>query len=545
MSAVLLLVLAGPVHGTPGFWDTDLDTAGFVAAMSDEELLGQVLMLGYLGSEPTDEFLGWVDDWNIGGVKVFGWNTGDLESLARGIGTMQRAAVSKRLDIPLFVATDQEGGWVRHVKGPTSITAGNLAIGASGLALDAYQSGYIIGQELRVLGINMNFAPTVDVYTNPEAHVVGPRSFSADPAETAFLSVAFYRGLEATGVISTAKHYPGHGNADEDSHGALPVIRDEFETIWHSDLLPYRLLIKEGLAAVMSGHLNFPLITGNAEPTSLSPAVLKDILRDKMRFGGIVITDDMKMYGVRQGDRTIPEVCELALRAGNDMIMISRPPSVQVEVRTHLLETLAGDPGFRAAVETSVERIVSVKRRYLLAAGKDALYPDPTRVLDELPNKDGESFFFDLACRSTTLIRGDRLPIDTTASKRVLLVGQYSEFFSEGTSRFRQAGSFVLDSGGSTDAEVRNLLAAAESFDTLIFCLSNDRTLRALRMLEPIREKVVVLSVLTPIYLRFTPWVGTAVAVYGTGTESFKAGFAALAGDFTPEGLLPIPLPDE
>jgi beta-N-acetylhexosaminidase len=543
--AALVLILAAPVHGTPGFWDDDLDTADFVASMTDEELLGQVLMLGYLGSEPTDEFLEWIGDWNVGGVKIFGWNTGDLEGLARGVGAMQKVAVSKRMDIPLFVATDQEGGWVRHVKGPTSISAGNLAIGASGIALDAYQSGNIIGQELRVLGINMNFAPTVDIYTNPEAHVIGPRSFSADPVEAAFLSVAYYHGLEDTGVIATAKHYPGHGNADQDSHGTLPVIRDGFDTIWESDLLPYRLLIKEGLAAVMSGHLNFPLITGNAEPTSLSPTVLKDILRDKMHFGGVVITDDMKMYGVRQGDRTIPEVCELALRAGNDMIMISRPPSVQIEVRNHLLEVLADDRGFRAALEESVERIVAVKRRYLLSGGREALYPDPARVHVDLPNSDGESFFFDLACRSTTLIRDNRLPVDTTASERVLLVGQYSEFFAEGTSRFRHAGSFALGTGDATNVEARNLQAAAESYDTLIFCLSNERTLRTLQMLEPLREKIIVLSVLTPIYLRFTPWVGTAVAVYGTGMESFKAGFAAIAGDFIPQGLLPIPLPGE
>ncbi len=543
--ALMLLVAVIPVYSTPGFWEISREAASIVSTMTDEELLGQVLMLGYLGTEPTEEFLEWIRDWNIGGVKVFGWNTGDLQSLAKGITSMQKAAVSKRMDIPLFVATDQEGGWVRHVKGPTSISAGNLAIGASGLALDAYQTGNIIGQELRVLGINMNFAPTVDVYTNPEAYVIGPRSFSADPVETAFLSVAYYRGLEDTGVISTAKHFPGHGNADQDSHGALPIIRDGIDAIWETDLLPYRLLVKEGLAAIMSGHLNFPLITENAEPASLSPAVLKGILRDRMDFRGIVITDDMKMYGVRQGNRTIPEVCEIALRAGNDMIMISRPPSVQLEVRTYLLEVLARDREFRVALEKSVERIIIVKQRYLRENGKDALFTDPVRVREELPNKDGRSFFFDLACRSTTLIRGARLPVDSSASGRVLLVGQYSEFFAQGTERFKQAGSFVLRADDATSTEVRNLLAIAESYDTLIFCLSNERTLKTLDMLESLSEKIMVLSVLTPVFLRFTPWVETAVAVYGTGMESFKAGFAAFAGDFVPQGVLPIPLPDE
>ena len=110
---------------------------------------------------------------------------------------MQDAAAKTNLKIPLFVATDQEGGWVRHVKGETSITPGNIAIGASGIALDAYRSALVIGTELRILGINMNFAPNVDLYINPDAHVVGPRAFSSDPVDTAFFSLAFFLGVAA------------------------------------------------------------------------------------------------------------------------------------------------------------------------------------------------------------------------------------------------------------------------------------------------------------------------------------------------------------
>ncbi len=530
------------------FWsslpESDANPAkSIVAAMSNSALVGQVLMCGYLGNEPTKEFLTWVKEWGIGGVKVFGWNTGNLTALARGITEMQKAAVSSSSGIPLFVATDQEGGWVRHVKGDTSVTPGNMAIGASGIALDAYGSGEIIGRELGILGINMNFAPTVDVYTHPKADVIGPRSFSSDPIETAFLSVAFYRGLENTGVVSTAKHFPGHGNTEEDSHGMLPVINDSLETIWDIDLLPYRMLIKEGLPAIMSGHLNFPLISGNDDPTTLSPILLKDILRVDLGFNGIVITDDMMMYGVRRGDRSIPQTCELALKAGNDMIMISRPPEIQEEVRNHLLALLAVDQVFKAQIIKSVERIVSTKLLYLRPKGKAGLYPDLAEVKSKLPDSEGRSFFFDLACRSTTLIRGEAIPISTAASERVLLVGNYSEFFTEGKAKFLKAG--IVNTGSTPfDAGSRAaLLAAAAEYDTVIVCLANGDDLATLKHLKPLGKKVVVLSVLTPVYLGETPWVRTAVAVYGTGTESFKAGFAALAGDFIPKGELPITLP--
>lgn len=541
IAAALLLFAGAAAFAVPGFWTASSDAAAEIEAMTDEELVGQVLMLGYLGSEPTREFLGWIADWNIGGVKVFGWNTGNLQILSRGIGEMQRAALSKRSDIPLFIATDQEGGWVRHVKGDTSVTAGNLAIGASGLAYDAYQTGLLIGEELRILGINMNFAPTVDVYTNPQADVIGPRSFSADPLETAFLSVAYYRGLETAGVISTAKHFPGHGNADQDSHGTLPVIEDGYDTIWESDLLPYRFLIKEGLPAIMSGHLNFPRITGDGEPASLSPGILQDILRERLEFGGIVITDDMLMYGVRQGNRTVPEACEAALRAGNDMILVSRPPGIQIEVRDHLLEVISRDPDFKHIVQERVDRILRIKRRYLLAGGKDALFPDPEKAVQSLPNEEGKSYLLDLAFRSATLVKDDGIPVDPSES--VLLVGDYDEFISEGLERFAAAEGYSLDS--RSNAEAMRILEAAEMFDRIIFCLSNESGLRVLSALEPIRDKLAVLSVLTPVYLRSVPWVSTAVAVYGTGIESFKAGISALAGDFHPTGRLPIPLTDE
>ncbi|MFW5812264.1 MAG: glycoside hydrolase family 3 N-terminal domain-containing protein, partial [Alkalispirochaetaceae bacterium] len=210
-----------------GFWMDAPDEAvieSLMRSMSDEEMVGQLFLVGWPTTEPTPELMRWIRERNIGGIKIFGWNGNDLPTLASAISEMQNASLATPNGIPLFTATDQEGGWVRHVKDGTSLTPGNMAIGASGLPYDAYQSARLIGRELRALGINMNFAPTVDVYVNPEAHVIGPRAFSSDPVETALLSVAYYRGLEEQRVIATAKHFPGHGNATGDSHGVLPVL---------------------------------------------------------------------------------------------------------------------------------------------------------------------------------------------------------------------------------------------------------------------------------------------------------------------------------
>ena len=249
-----------------------------IAGMSPEERVAQLLMVGWTAEEPTPEILRWIRERGIGGVKVFGWNGENLPELARTLGEMQRESLATPVGVPLFTATDQEGGWVRHIKDGTSITPGNMAIGATGLPYDAYMSAQHIGYELRALGVNMNFAPTVDVYVNREAHVIGPRAFSEDPVDTGLLGIAYFHGLESTGVIATAKHFPGHGNARGDSHSMLPVIEDDFDTLWERDLVPFRMLVREGVPAILSGHLNFPLITGDSVPASMSPYFKQNVL---------------------------------------------------------------------------------------------------------------------------------------------------------------------------------------------------------------------------------------------------------------------------
>ena len=174
--------------------------AALTEQMTDTELLSQILMFGWAGAEPNELLYQWVSR-GLGNIKVFGWNTENLRLLAEAIGALQKAAAHRRFKIPLFVATDQEGGWIRHVKGETSVTPGNMAIGASGYPADAWYSAYYICRELRALGINMNFAPTLDLFTNPYSTIIGIRSFGDDPAQAGRLGAAFAAGSRAAGII--------------------------------------------------------------------------------------------------------------------------------------------------------------------------------------------------------------------------------------------------------------------------------------------------------------------------------------------------------
>jgi beta-N-acetylhexosaminidase len=388
------------------FWADGSDDeiiAALLDSMTDEELVSQVFMLGWESEGPEGPIMDWISQRGLGGVKIFGWNGNSVLTLADTLSTMQLAALERSTGIPLFTATDQEGGWVRHIKDTTSITPGNMAIGASALPMDSYLSGYYIGQQLRAIGVNMNFAPTVDVYVNNEAHVIGPRAFSADPLETSLLGLAFFQGMQQAGVISTAKHFPGHGNALGDSHGYLPVIEDDFETVWERDLLPYRMMIPEGLPAVLSGHLNFPNITGNDRPASLSPFFKQEVLRGRLNFQGLVITDDLYMGGaMNYGDRSswgMDRIVLEALRAGNDMVMLSQTPELNDQIWNLVLDTYRGDEGFAARIREAVGRILKVKLLYLKPEWRVPLTVDPAQVYGDIEDFAGRPFFQEQAAR--------------------------------------------------------------------------------------------------------------------------------------------------
>ena len=505
--------------------------------MSDEQALAQTFMLGWVGAEPSPLIMDWIRRRNIGGVKIFGWNTGDTRKLAETVGELQKNALATEFGIPLLVATDQEGGLVRHVKGATSETPGNMAIGASGRPMDAYLAGYYIGKELALLGINMNFAPTVDLYTNRESVLIGPRSFGSDPVRAGILGAAFMKGMKETGIIATAKHYPGHGDTDLDSHGVLPRITIPFEVLWERELVPYRLLAKEGLPAVMSGHLAFPNTQAGEVPASLSSWFLKDLLRDKIAYNGLVITDDLMMNGATTFAGSLSRAAKQALLAGNDIIMLSKTPFLSDPVWTYLAASMKEEPEFRERVRDACRRILTVKLEYLSGNNKVPYVPDLKKIDIGLSDPEGAAFFLSLAARSVTTIDNKNVfPLSPEKAGRVLLAGNFADFFSAGKNAFPGAVSYWY----SSSQNAWELNSYARNADTVIFCLSDRTGTRLLEQLRWLNKKVIIFSVLSPVYLDDVPWADGAVAVYSYAPESFIAGFSALVGRIPGEGKMPF-----
>ena len=527
------------------FWSdypSDVLARAIVERMTDSELYSQILMFGWAGAEPSELLYQWVDR-GLGSVKVFGWNTDDIYLVAKSISSLQKRSSNNRFNIPLFVATDQEGGWVRHVKGDTLITPGNMAIGASGYPYDSWYSAYYISKEIKALGINLNFAPTVDLYTNHDSQIIGSRSFGEDPEKSGILGAAFAAGSIAAGVIPTVKHFPGHGDTSVDSHGKLPVIDIDYETFKNRELIPFLYLIKEGVPAVMSGHLSFPNIDKSGAPASLSRYFLTDILRNQLNYDGLIITDDMMMVGATAYAGSLSNAFKMAIEAGNDIILSSTTARLNESLWYKNLDLMATDSSFKQAIKQSAYRVIKTKLDYFKGGNAAPLYPNPDTIDQFVPDKEGEKFFLEQACRSISVYKGESVPLKLAENERVLFVGSLFSFFGESKKRYPNGGEFRFshETGpNETQWVIDNLPGVAKNFDTIVICVSSDRHEKIANSLKALNKKVIVLSLVHPSTIKSLSWVDTILMGYSASEYTLKALLGVLSGEFEPIGTVPF-----
>ncbi len=308
------------------------------------------------------------------------------------------------------------------------------------------------------------------------------------------------------------------------------------------DLIPYRILVREGIPAIMTGHLAFPRIIGSLTPASLSPFFLKDVLRRKLGFKGLVITDDMEMEGVLADGMDTAEACRAALEAGNDMVLISHTPATQERTWDALDAAARSREAFRAVLRVSAQRILLEKIRSFRTCAPGT-QPGSADVHLSVPAPGAKEFFAQVSARAVTLVAGSRIPFRPGAKEKILLCGQFPEFLSEGLKRFPSAETLLFSFTPFYHPQAADMAAVcsrAFSYDTVVFCVANYNSLDILQALKKLGRKVIVISALSPVYLAEAPWVQTAIAVYGDSRDSFRAGFGVLAGDYPASGVLPV-----
>jgi beta-N-acetylhexosaminidase len=330
--------------------------------MSVEEKVGQLLVLGFTGTETGPGLTSLIRETKPGGLLLSPLNVASPESLESLTAAAQEMA-SRELKAPLLIAANQEGGSVSALSLPFTQFPSPWDVG---LACDKQKTRSVaraIGEEMMAVGINMNLAPVLDVGRSNTA--IGDRSFGDSASLVAEMGLEFITGLTEVGVIATAKHFPGHGSAEGDSHIVLPADSRDGQTIRSSDLAPYRRVIASGLLdAVMTAHVYYAGLDDSIRPATLSPRVLIDLLRREMGFAGVIISDSMTMGAMTNPNRSISTGAVEAVLAGVDILLIPAYPSYQEEARVALLNAVRDGTITITRLNQSVRRILELKQKY-------------------------------------------------------------------------------------------------------------------------------------------------------------------------------------
>lgn len=350
-----------------------------IKAMSLEEKVGQLVIVGINGYENNANSSQLMKNYHVGGFILFKHNVKDANQMLSLINSLKETnSVNK---IPLFMAVDEEGGRVSRMpdelmKIPASQRIGEL--NNSGLS---YQLGSIIGEELTSFGLNMNFAPVLDVNSNPENPVIGDRAFGNEPSLVRDLGVQTMKGFQSQNIISVVKHFPGHGDTSVDSHIKLPTVNHDIARLKSLELVPFVAAIENNVDAIMTAHILLPKIDPD-NPASFSPKIISELLRRDLKFDGVVITDDITM-GAVINNYDIGEVAVKSIKAGSDIVLVCYDyPKQEAVVNAIEKAAESGDISMER-IEQSVYKVLTLKLKYALSDGI-VKSVDPQRINNKI-----------------------------------------------------------------------------------------------------------------------------------------------------------------
>jgi beta-N-acetylhexosaminidase len=524
--------------------------------------VAQMMMVWVLGDYANARdpgfarLVGQVERDGIGGVVM---SLGSPIEVAEKLNALQR-----RASTPLLVASDVEPGLGRmeggvfvtasYSAGSATVLPSNMAIGAADSDSLAEALGRITGLEARALGIHMAFAPVVDVNNNPANPVINTRSFGENPQRVAALAAAFVRGLQSAGVAATAKHFPGHGDTDTDSHLGLPMIAVPRERLDSVELVPFVSAIGAGAAGMMTAHIALPVAYGDSTPATLSARVMHGLLRDTLRFSGVTVTDAMTMEGIAKGFGT-EESSIRAVEAGDDIILMPSDVGTAIDAIVRAVESGRLDA---ARIDGSVRRILELKLRTGAAATPQVSLDSLRGIVADPAHR---ALAQQAAERAITLLRDHAtlVPVRPTGTVHVITVvpdndPQAGSWF---TAEMRTGGARVRATRLSPRAQRRELdsLARVARRADRVVVYSYTRTLEGegrLAIPAPIAGfvsrlaasgKLIVVAGGNPYQIRQMSKIPTYLVTYGRGEALERAAARAILGTSPIHGRTPVSLP--
>ncbi len=543
------------------FAQTKIDRAGDVwvektlKSMTLREKIGQMIVTGVLGDyknvngEKFAEVRKQIVENKVGGFVFY---RGDALELAALTNEMQ--TISK---VPLFMAADFERGLPMQIKSGTSFTH-NMGIAAAGNPQDAFRKGQIIAEEMKAIGINWLYGPVSDVLNNPANSMVNVRSYGENPETVSKFVAEEVRGLRMGGVISTAKHFPGHGDTPMDSHINTPTIninRARFEAV---ELAPFRAAIAAGLDSFMTAHIALPQITGDDIPASLNPKINRDLIRKELKFDGIITTDSLGMGAITKNYKGT-DGAVLAIKAGADIALL--PPNVKETIDA--LETAVKKGEIpEKQIDDSVRRLLKVKYRIGLIQNHSV---DLNQVSKLIEKPENVKFANDLAERSMTLLRNENqvLPLDLKRAGKTLFIiaagdddaDQGAVFKAAIEQRVKPARVVKVDKR-TTSAEYAQLLNDVKSSETVVIgafvkraalkgtVALPDEEAEFVRQAIAANQKTAVVAFGSPYLLQQFPQAKSYLAAWAVEDVAQTAGVRAIFGETAITGKSPVALPN-
>ncbi|MBQ3294790.1 glycoside hydrolase family 3 protein [Candidatus Saccharibacteria bacterium] len=346
--------------------------AEILKQMTLEQKVGQMLIVRNRYTDMTPEYAAEIAEVQPGGYIIFGENITTLARTKQFISDSRKkieeaGTVSLKdgatLKIPAFMSVDQEGGLVQRLQAisdyPPEYVGSMAEIGATGSTDKAYETGRLLAEECRSVGLDVDYAPVADIFSNPENTVIGDRAFGSDKETVATMSSALARGLRDGGVIPVFKHFPGHGDTKADSHQALPVVEKTLDELAQNELYPFQKAIEAGAEMIMVAHIALPNVTGDYTPASLSPVMVTDVLRGQLGYKGLVVTDGLDMGALTQ-NYSNAEIAVKAVVAGADLLLTPVSP---LEAKNAILTAVKDGTLSEARIDESVLKILELKLR--------------------------------------------------------------------------------------------------------------------------------------------------------------------------------------
>ena len=502
------------------------------------DLIGQRFVVDFSGPEVTADLERLIREGRVAGVILFVKNIRSVSQVRGLTADLQRLAADAGLP-PLLITIDQEGGLVNRLIDGITIFPSAMALGASGRAEDAATAGRITSMELRALGVNTNHAPVLDVNSNMENPIIGIRSFGDDPAQVARLGIAYIRAAQAAGILTTAKHFPGHGATPVDSHLDLPVVTKDLQRLRREEVFPFAEAIGAGVDGIMSTHIVFPALDAD-RPASLSPQIMTGLLREELGFDGVSFTDSMAMKAI--ADRWPRGTAAVAaLQAGVDVVLACGRHEAQWESITAARRAAEDGTLDPAALRSAADRIAKVRTRYASTGGPG----------NAIGSEEHRRQAQEIADRAVTLVsnRARRIPLPSGRTAVLTLTGD------EGVDRApddRMASALRL---GAELAQLMPEVTIAgdasqvvnHSWDNVVVASvswSSSRSTQTLQALhQQFGERLVVVGAGNPYELLRIPGLHAYLAAYGPDPASMRAAAKILSGKLEPTGRLPVALP--